>query len=176
MPVYNEGENITRVLENLLAEVGDDAVEVLVVYDFDEDNTVPVVERLQGRFPQIRLQRNDIGRGVLNALRKGFQVARAPFVLVIMADGSDEPEVIRTMLRRAQDGADVVAGSRYMRGGGQERGPLLKRTIWRSAGLSLPFVARAAVHDSSRNFRLHSPRPLDAVTLYPSTAFQLTIH
>src|SRR5947207_6970809 len=115
MPVYNEVENITRVLENLLAEVGGDAVEVLVVYDFDEDNTVPVVERLQGRFPLLRLQRNDIGRGVLNALRKGFQVAPAPFVLVMMADGSDEAQVIRTMLRRAQDGAAVDAGSRHMR-------------------------------------------------------------
>src|SRR5207237_10051494 len=95
MPVYNEGENITRVLENLLAEVGGDAVEVLVVYDFDEDNTVPVVERLQGRFPQLRLQRNDIGRGVLNALRKDFQVARAPYVPVMVAAGLDEPQTLR---------------------------------------------------------------------------------
>jgi len=175
MPVYNEGENITRVLENLLAEVGGDAVEVLVVYDFDEDNTVPVVERLQGRFPQIRLQRNDIGRGVLNALRKGFQVARAPYVLVMMADGSDEPQVIRTMLRRAQDGADVVAGSRYMRGGGQEGGPLLKRTMSRIAGLSLHWVAGLPVHDATSNFRLYSRRLLDAATIESSAGFELAI-
>ena len=175
MPVYNEGENITSVLENLLAKVGDKPLEVLLVYDFDEDNTVPVVRRLQARFPQVRLEHNDIGRGVLNALRKGFQVAAAPYLLVMMADGSDEPQVIDAMLQRARAGADVVAGSRYVRGGGQQGGPLLKRTLSRLAGLSLHSLHRLPIHDATSNFRLYSRRLLDRVTIQSTAGFELAL-
>ncbi len=175
IPVYNEGENIAGVLTNLEAALPADPVEVLIVYDFEEDNTIPVVKRLQSHFGNVRLQRNDIGRGVLNALRKGFQVARGKYVLVMMADGSDEPEAIRPMLELARSGADVVAGSRYMRGGGQEGGPWLKRTMSRTAGLSLHWVAGLPVHDATSNYRLYSRRLLDAVTIESSAGFELAI-
>ena len=65
-------------------------LEVLVVHDFDEDTTVPVVKRLQGEIPELRLHRNTIGRGVLNAIKSGLGAARAPYVLVTMGDGSDD--------------------------------------------------------------------------------------
>ena len=47
--------------------------EILVVYDFDEDPTVPVIERLAAELPTIRGLRNDIGRGVLNAMKAGYR-------------------------------------------------------------------------------------------------------
>jgi dolichol-phosphate mannosyltransferase len=125
--------------------------------------------------PALRLQRNDLGRGVLNAIRKGFEVAKAPYVLVMMADGSDEPQAIDEMLRRARAGADVVAGSRYVRGGGQEGGPLLKRTLSRTAGLSLHWMRRLPIHDATSNFRMYSRRLLDAVTIESSAGFELAL-
>ena len=175
IPVYNEAENITPVLRNLVNAVHATSYEVLIVYDFDADTTVPVVERLIPDMPQLRLQRNDLGRGVLNAIRKGFQVARAPYVLVMMADGSDEPEAIDAMLERARAGADVVAGSRYVRGGGQQGGPLLKRTMSRAAGLSLHWLGRLPIHDATSNFRMYSRRLLYAVTIESSAGFELAL-
>jgi dolichol-phosphate mannosyltransferase len=175
VPVYNEAENIAPVLRNLAGAVQATPYEVLIVYDFDEDTTVPVVQRLLPEMPALRLQRNDLGRGVLNAIRKGFQVARAPYVLVMMADGSDEPQAIDEMLRRARAGADVIAGSRYVRGGGQEGGPLLKRTLSRTAGLSLHWMGRLPIHDATSNFRMYSRRLLDAVTIESSAGFELAL-
>jgi dolichol-phosphate mannosyltransferase len=175
VPVFNEAENITPVLRNLVAAVKAAPYEVLIVYDFDADTTVPVVQRLLPEMPQLKLQRNDLGRGVLNAIRKGFQVARGPFVLVMMADGSDEPEAIDPMLARARAGADVVAGSRYVKGGGQQGGPLLKRTMSRAAGLSLHLMRRLPIHDATSNFRMYSRRLLDAVTIESSAGFELAL-
>ena len=175
IPVYNEADNITRVLRNLAAAVRTTPVEVLIIYDFEGDTTVPVVQQLIGELPQLQLQRNDLGRGVLNAIRKGFQVARAPFVLVMMADGSDEPEAIDPMLEQARAGADVVAGSRYMQGGGQQGGPLMKRTLSRTAGLSLHWLGRLPIHDATGNFRMYSRRLLDAVTIESSAGFELAL-
>ncbi len=175
MPVYNEGENITAVLQAVQREVRTRPLEVLVVYDFEEDNTVPVVRRLMATAPEVRLVRNDLGRGVLNAIKKGFAVARAPYVLVMMADGSDEPQVVDRMLELATGGADVVAGSRYVRGGGQLGGPLLKRTLSHLAGVSLHWLAGLPVHDATSNFRLYSRRLLDAVTIESAAGFALAI-
>src|SRR5712692_10381864 len=89
VPVYNEGENVVPTLRGIVERSRTRPLEVLVVHDFDEDTTVPVVKRLQSELPELHLHRNDLGRGVLNALKSGLAAARAPYVLVTMGDGSD---------------------------------------------------------------------------------------
>jgi hypothetical protein len=79
------------------------------------------------------------------------------------------------MFKLASDGADVVAGSRYMRGGHQLGGPLLKRTLSRSAGLSLHWLGGVPVHDATSNFRLYSKRLLNQVTIESTGGFELGI-
>lgn len=175
LPVYNEGENITAVLLGIDGQVRTRPIEVLVVYDFEEDNTLPVLHRLQATLPYVRPHRNRLGRGVINAIKAGFGAATAPFVLVMMADGSDEPEVVDRMLTAAERGADVVAGSRYMRGGGQIGGPPLKRTLSRAAGLSLHHLAGVGTHDSTSNFKLYSRRLLDQVVIQSQGGFELAL-
>src|SRR5690242_10801148 len=69
IPVYNEGENVVPTLRGVVERTRTRPLEVLVVHDFDEDTTVPVVERLQADMPELRLHRNTLGRGVVNALK-----------------------------------------------------------------------------------------------------------
>ena len=71
LPVYNEGEAVEPVLRALSAGVRTPH-ELVVVYDFDEDTTVPVVARLAAEIPNLRGLRNDLGRGVLNAMKAGI--------------------------------------------------------------------------------------------------------
>jgi dolichol-phosphate mannosyltransferase len=174
VPVYNEGEAVEPVLRALDAGIATPH-EILVVYDFDGDTTVPVVARLSGELPAIRGHRNDLGRGVLKAMKSGIAAAAAPYVLVSMADGSDEPEVVDRMVALAEGGADVVAASRYMRGGRQVGGPLLKRTMSRVAGLTLHWFAGVPVHDPTSNFKLYSRRFLDATTIESTAGFELAL-
>jgi glycosyltransferase involved in cell wall biosynthesis len=173
IPAYNEGENIVPTLRGLKREVGTRPLEVLVVYDFEEDTTVPVVERLRREMPEVRLHRNQLGRGALNAIKSGLGAARAPYVLVAMADGSDDPKDVDRMLEVARSGAAVVSGSRYMRGGRQLGGPLLKRTLSRLAGLSLHWVAGLPTHDPTNSFRLYSRSLLDAVEIESVGGFEV---
>jgi len=149
--------------------------EILVVYDFDEDPTVPVIERLALEFPAVRGVRNDLGRGVLNAMKTGIANATGPYILISMADGSDEPHVVDPMLALARDGADVVAASRYMRGGHQVGGPPLKRLMSRTAGLTLHWFAGVPTHDPTNNFKLYSRRFLDTVTIESTAGFELAL-
>ncbi len=175
VPVYNEGENVVPTLRGIVERSRTRPLEVLVVHDFDEDTTVPVVIRLKAEMPELRLYRNTLGRGVLNAIKAGLAAARAPYVLVTMGDGSDDPGDIDAMYELARGGADVVAGSRYMRGGRQLGGPLLKRTMSRTAGLSLHWLAGIPVHDATSNFRIYSKRLLDKVTIESDGGFELGI-
>jgi len=173
MPVYNEGDGVEPVLRSLYERATIRPWEVLVVYDFDGDSTVPVVRRLQSEMSDIRLHRNELGPGPMNALRSGFGAARAPYVLVMMADGSDDPGDVDRMYELATSGADVVAASRYMRGGQQLGGPRLKRLLSKAAGLSLYWIGGVPTHDSTNNFKLYSRRFLQSVGIESSRGFEV---
>jgi len=174
MPVYNEGEAVEPVLRAL-----DSAVrtphEILVVYDFDADTTVPVIVRLTPEIDGLRGLRNDLGRGVLNAMKAGLAEARGSYLLISMADGSDDPACIDSMVELARSGADVVAGSRYMRGGRQIGGPPLKRLMSRVAGLTLHWFAGVATHDPTNNFKIYRRQFLDSVRIESSAGFELAL-
>jgi glycosyltransferase involved in cell wall biosynthesis len=173
VPVYNEGENVVPTLRGIVERTKTRPLEVLVVYDMDEDTTVRVVKELQAELPELRLYKNTLGRGVLNAMKSGLRAARGQFVLITMGDGSDNPGDIDPMYELARGGADVVAGSRYMHGGRQVGGPLLKRSMSRAAGLSLHWLGGLPVHDATSNFRLYSKRLLNQVTIESVGGFEL---
>ena len=174
LPVYNEGEAVEPVLRAMARGVTTQH-ELVVVYDFDEDTTVPVVDRLRAEIPGLRGLRNDLGRGVLNAMKAGIAGTTTPYVLISMADGSDEPHIVDSMVALARDGADIVAASRYMRGGRQIGGPPLKRLMSRTAGLTLHWFARIPTHDPTNNFKLYSRRFLDSVTIESTAGFELAL-
>jgi dolichol-phosphate mannosyltransferase len=174
MPVFKEGEAVEPVLRAMTGAVTAPH-EILVVYDFDEDPTVPVIERLAVELPTIRGLRNDLGRGVLNAMKAGIAESRGEYILISMSDGSDEPHIVDSMAALARDGADVVAASRYMRGGHQVGGPPLKRLMSRTAGLTLHWFAGVPTHDPTNNFKLYSRRFLDSVTIQSTAGFELAL-
>jgi glycosyltransferase involved in cell wall biosynthesis len=172
IPVYNEGEAVAPVLRSLSAALRTPH-ELVVVYDFDGDTTVPVVERLAADIPELRALRNDLGRGVLNAMKAGIAGTSGELVLISMADGSDEPGLVEPMVAMARGGAAVVAASRYMRGGRQIGGPLVKRTLSRAAGLSLHWLAGVPTHDPTNNFKLYRRDFLDSITGESEAGFAL---
>jgi glycosyltransferase involved in cell wall biosynthesis len=174
LPVFKEGEAVVPVIRALTAGVATPH-EILVVYDFDEDPTVPVIERLHAELPAVRGLRNGLGRGVLNAMKAGIAESRGDFVLITMSDGSDEPHIVDGMVAKARAGADVVAASRYMPGGRQIGGPRFKRLMSRTAGLTLHWFAGVPTHDPTNNFKLYSRRFLDAVRIESSAGFELAL-
>lgn len=153
VPVYNEAENFPRLVAEVERLVP--PFRLFMVYDFDEDTTLPIACELAKTRPWLVPLRNDRGRGAVNALRAGFAaVARGP-VLVVMADLSDDLGCVPKLLALYRRGYRVVCPSRYVRGGQQIGGPLLKRTLSRLAGLSLRLLARFPTHDATNNFRLY---------------------
>jgi glycosyltransferase involved in cell wall biosynthesis len=155
MPVYNEGPNIVRALDELDRNINIPK-RVLIVYDFDEDDTVPIVKELAGKYPWAVLHKNDVGRGVINAVKAGINAASAEVVIVTMADLSDDLTVVGRMYELITiEGYDIVCASRYMAGGRQIGGPWLKGLLSRTAGVSLYWLAGLPSHDATNAFRAY---------------------
>lgn len=174
IPVYNEGESVTTTLDAVFAAVSADA-EVLGVYDMPEDTTSPVLDRYAGKEPRLRPLLNTIGPGPANAIRHGIDQARAPVAVVMMADSSDDPAQIEPLAKLANDGAVVVAASRYMKGGRQIGGPLVKRTLSRLAGLSLYTVGRVGTHDATNSFKAYRTDFVRRVGIDSDQGFEIGI-
>ena len=174
IPVYNEGLAIVPLLRRLNATTSGLA-QILVVYDFDEDTTVAPLQSLAREMPNLQPYHNELGRGVLNALKAGIAASTGTFVLVTMADGSDEPELIGTMLALGRSGADLVAASRYMRGGRQIGGPRVKALLSRLAGLSLHRFGGVPIHDPTNNFKLYRRAFLSANVIESRAGFEVAL-
>ncbi len=174
MPVFKEGEAVEPVIRALTRDV-QTPHEILVIYDFDEDPTVPVIARIAAELPAVRGHRNDLGPGVLNAMKAGIAAGGGAYVLITMSDGSDEPHIVDSMVALARDGADIVAASRYMPGGRQIGGPLLKRVMSRAAGLTLHWFAGVRTHDPTNNFKLYRRAFLDEITIDSEAGFELAL-
>ena len=176
IPVYNEGENIRTTLAELDAKVAID-VETWLVYDREDDSTLPVARDLLGktRIP-FRLVKNKYGRGALNAIKTGLEDAQTPYVVVTMADLCDPPEVINDLVAAAdREHADIVCASRYMKGGHQYGGPKFKGLLSRLAGLILCWVARLPTHDPTNSFKLYRKAFLASAPIESTGGFELGI-
>lgn len=156
-PVYNEGENIAAFIRDVETQIREPH-EILIVYDFPEDNTLPAIQAMSPAPKTVRLVRNTLGKGVLNAIKAGFQASTGDVVAFMSADRADDPQSLIAMAALIRGGADVAAGSRYMRGGKQIGKKWFKQFLSRFAGLTLYYLTGLPTHDATNNFRAYSRR------------------
>ena len=173
IPAYNEGEGIVPVLDRLLEAVTLRA-EVLVVVDFPEDTTIPFVRAYAGHEqPTVRIVVNDYGRGPAHAIRYGIDQATAPVVVVTMADGCDDPRQIDELTRLVERGVVVAAASRYMPGGQQVGGPLVKTMLSRNAGRTLHLFARVGTRDATNSYKAYNRAFVQQVGIDSRDGFEI---
>lgn len=174
IPAYQEGSNVVPVLDRLFEAIHLEC-EVILVVDTPDDSTVAVAEAYADKEPRLRLEINTYGRGPANAIRFGTDVARAPVTVVTMADGCDDPRQIDDLVRLVERGVVVAAASRYMPGGQQVGGPLLKGLMSRVAGRSLHTLARVGTRDATNSFKAYSTSFLRDVGIDSRFGFEIGI-
>lgn len=174
VPAYNEGDHIIPVLDRIFESVRLQC-EVLVVVDSADDNTVPVVKDYANKEPRLRSIVNTYGRGPANAIRFGINAAAAPVAVVTMADGCDDPRQIDDLARLVDRGVAVAAASRYMPGGQQVGGPMLKALLSRAAGRSLALFARTGTRDATNSFKAYSTEFVRSVGIDSRAGFEIGI-
>jgi dolichol-phosphate mannosyltransferase len=164
LPTYNEREN----LEAMLRALGDKGVRVLVVDDSSPDGTGELADRLAGELDYVDVLHRDRKEGLGPAYLAGFRRALADgaeLVLEMDCDFSHDPGDVPRLVAAAEEGADVVLGSRYVEGGAVRNWGVLRRFV--SAGGS--FYARVLLgthlRDLTGGFKCYRRRVLETVDL-----------
>jgi glycosyltransferase involved in cell wall biosynthesis len=176
IPVYNEALNILDTLFEVQEKVSTPH-QIFLIYDFEEDNTLPVVKDFmhQYQYPNIHLVKNKYGKGVLNAIKTGFATCTDEVILVVMADLSDDLGNVDLMFNTINQGYDIVCGSRYMEGGKQISGPRFKKLLSKTAGLSLRYLLNMPTCDVTNNFKMYTKKVLDNINIESNGGFELAM-
>ncbi len=158
VPTYNEASNLPRLAERLFA-LGIPNVRLIVVDDSSPDGTAQVAkelsQRLGGRLAVIERPGK---QGLGTAYKEGFSRAlqeNAQYVLQMDADLSHAPEYVPALIGQLRQ-ADVVVGSRYVKGGGvDEKWSLKRRTLSYFANLGIRMAAGLRVKDATSGFKAY---------------------
>ncbi len=122
VPTFNERENIRPLVSRVDAAMGAAGLsgkyELIIVDDDSPDKTAEVVEKIisEGKYP-IKLISGSSKDGLGSAYRRGFNIAKGDVIFEMDADLSHDPLYIKDFIRAIENGADMVVGSRYVKGG-----------------------------------------------------------
>src|SRR5437764_13925067 len=175
IPVYNEGANFPGLWDAIRAQI-QVPFQASVIYEFDNDNTLePAREIINQGEQRLALVKNSAGCGVLGAILTVFNQVKHGPVLVLMADLCDDLSRVPAMLELYKQGNHIVAGSRYMSGGGIENGPFLKQTLSRLGGLSLHWLRGIPTHDATNAFKIYDAEMLSTFNLESRGGFELNL-
>jgi dolichol-phosphate mannosyltransferase len=163
LPTYNEREN----LEQIVSALADKDVSVLVIDDNSPDGTGELADRLAAEHGFVRVLHRERKEGLGPAYLAGFRRALddgAELVLEMDADFSHDPADVPRLIRSAGD-ADVVLGSRYVKGGSIADWGRLRRFVSAGGSLYARLVLGVPVHDLTGGFKCIRREVLEALDL-----------
>ncbi len=153
IPVRNEGINIGIMLKILRAVI-EAPHEVLIVYDKPDDDTVPIVKRMNPKDPNIRLVHNNLGPGVANAIKKGIKESRGRYILIFAADEVGPVLAIDDMMTLLDQGCDIVSCTRYAYGGRRLGGSLIQSILSRTGNRIFRLISGCVFTDSTTGIKM----------------------
>ena len=155
-PTYNERENIDEFLARVTAAVP--AADIFVVDDASPDGTGHRVREHATLDPRVHLVTRTGERGFAAASREGLAMIASrgyDIIVTVDCDLSHDPIVIATMVQHIEAGADMVIGSRYVRGGQVQNWSLYRRLLSRLGNLYTGFMLGLNVRDCTSGFRAY---------------------
>jgi dolichol-phosphate mannosyltransferase len=164
LPVRNEGINL-QIMVKLLKAVVEVPHELLIVYDFPEDNSIPVIRAMQDDYANLHLVHNQKGRGVVNAIRAGVDAAVGDYVLIFAADEVGPLLAIEDMLALMREGCDLVSCSRYAHGGRRLGGSVIGGALSRIANRLFHWIAGCVLSDATTGIKLFRRSMFSALNL-----------
>jgi len=150
IPAYNEEKNIENILSrtNKTMETMGIPYEIIVVDDGSTDKTRLLAERHKAT-----IITNGTNSGKGHALKRGFRNAIGNVIITMDADGSHQPEEIPRLLKPLLNGADIVAGSRFL--GRRETGSIKRLHVLGNQlfNLLILLLTKKRITDSQTGFR-----------------------
>jgi dolichol-phosphate mannosyltransferase len=163
IPTYNEKDNVRIIVDRVRRSAP--AVDILVADDNSPDGTGEIADELAAGDPQVHVLHRPGKQGLGAAYIAGFGWARErgyDAVVEMDADGSHAPEELPRLLDAARD-ADVVIGSRWVRGGKTLNWPAHRLLLSRGASLYTRLALGLPVRDATAGYRVYRLPVLDKI-------------
>jgi dolichol-phosphate mannosyltransferase len=167
LPTYNERENLERMVAALGA-VFRDGDRVLVIDDGSPDGTGELADRLSVELGFVDVLHRPRKEGLGPAYLAGFRRALADgaeLVLEMDCDFSHDPKDVPRLIAAAEEGADLVLGSRYVRGGSIPNWGVVRRAISLGGNLYAQAVLQSRIRDLTGGFKCFRRRVLETIDL-----------
>ncbi|MDA8948114.1 polyprenol monophosphomannose synthase [Flavobacteriaceae bacterium] len=181
VPTYNEIENI----ESLIKAVFENnlALDVLVVDDQSPDGTADCVIQMMETYPQrLFLESRADKKGLGTAYVHGFNWALRrdyEYIFEMDADFSHNPKELDSMLSLLQQHADVVVGSRYIKGVNVVNWPLSRVLLSYFASIYVRLITGMPIKDSTAGFVGYRRAVLESIDMnqvkFVGYAFQIEL-
>ncbi|MBI5629354.1 MAG: glycosyltransferase family 2 protein [Elusimicrobia bacterium] len=164
VPVYNEGENIPGVGEELSQALAELQLEheVLFIDDGSTDDTYSQIKNLLARHPRFKAVKLGRNAGQTAALSAGIKYSRGRLIACLDGDGQNDPRELKKMLAKLEEGFDVVSGWRKDR-----KDPWLSRRLpSQVANGFISMVTGIHLHDYGCTLKLYRAEYLKPLRLY----------
>ena len=167
LPTYNEIENLEGILDAITEALPQG--NVLVVDDGSPDGTGQLADTVAAREPRVSVLHRASKEGLGPAYRAGFRwVLDRPdthAVVQMDADFSHDPRDLPRLLAPLMVGADLVLGTRYVRGGGTIGWPWYRRVISRGGTTFARTVLLLPYRDLTGGYKAWRRELLDSIRL-----------
>jgi dolichol-phosphate mannosyltransferase len=153
LPTYNEAENLPLIAPKILAKLS--GATLLVVDDNSPDGTGKLADGMSAADPHIRVLHRPGKQGLGRAYIDGFRAAidgDAQQIVQMDADGQHNPDYLPALVG-GLDNADLVIGSRYVKGGGVPNWGLFRKFVSRGGSTFARVVLGLKPHDLTGGFK-----------------------
>ena len=154
IPVYNEDENIIRLLKALENKILCN-FRILICYDSDNDKTLKQIKNNKIIDKELLFIKNP-KQGPNSAIIQGINASQAEIILVYMADDFENIKIINNMIKLIEQGYDLVIPSRFIRGGEMIGGKKIKKKITIIGSYLIYYVAGIPYKDCTNAFKMFS--------------------
>jgi dolichol-phosphate mannosyltransferase len=170
LPTYNERENLRHALARIREVAQGDGIQLhtLIVDDSSPDGTGELADQLATELPDVSVLHRGGKEGLGKAYVAGFRQALgmgAERIFEMDADLSHDASYLPHFLRLIDRGADLVLGSRYVKGGGVENWGLGRKIISRGGCLYAQTILGLPYHDLTGGFKCFRRRVLETIDL-----------
>ena len=173
IPVYNEDENIVRILKALEDEVVCN-FRVLICYDNDSDKTLKYFKNRNVINKEILLIRNP-KQGPNSAIIEGINSSKAEIILIYMADDFNNIKLINNMINLIERGNELIIPSRFIAGGKMLGANKIKKMITIVGSYLIYYFARIPFKDCTNAFKMFSANLKDKIKLDSTTGFTFSM-
>ncbi len=166
IPAFNEESNISSCVANLDNVLKDYDHEIVVVNDGSTDQTGVILRSLKTRIPLKIVDRPLGENGIGKAIKCGIRAADGDYIIIAMADSSDDPrDALRMVQIASTRTVDGVFGTRFSRGGRTVNYPPLKLAMNRLYNRLARFLLKIPHDDLSNAFKMYRKELIKSILI-----------